>query len=502
MVNALNLETSAFPGGTKARRLRSPRYRPAEFRIGVLDATFEHGATMATGQVVDFSGEGLALSLEDDGSSLFLAGDRLSCLRVHRGDDVFFNGHAIIRNVRELEGRLVLGIAFENSWLDMGKFYELDMRLDLEQRFSRSFCDIDALSEIDPRFKAWVADVGYVLDELHARLSSEERRIRGLDHLTQDAASKETIEVVTGRLRTYMTARIAELNELVGGLDERGHQVYRAYFQHHLLAKFVDESPFFYRCHAKPLGYAGDYEVMNMVYRDHRLGTSLYGQVLSVFGLGITAARAVANRVPLVSGLVADIARERPISRLTSLACGPAREISELLETTALEGSTVTLLDVEPLAIQYCEKVLLSQVRQKERNVQIRFIRESVRQIIRQKRLDAVLDQQDVIVSMGLFDYFGDKLFQQLLLRLYELLRPGGHLIVGNFDHTNDSRFLMEYVMEWYLQYRSADQLRDLASVLPREAGIRVESEPLGVNLFLHITKPGRAQSSPDLAKY
>jgi hypothetical protein len=48
----------------------------------------------------------------------------------------------------------------------------------------------------------------------------------------------------------------------------------------------------------------------------------------------------------------------------------------------------------------------------------------------------------------------------------------------------------MEYLMEWYLEHRSAAELRALAECLPENAAVHVEAEPLGVNLFLHITKP------------
>jgi extracellular factor (EF) 3-hydroxypalmitic acid methyl ester biosynthesis protein len=493
MTNALKVDDPDSGGDERAQRFRSPRYRTTELNMGRLEALFEHGGGQFAGEVVDFSAAGLALSVDDArGTALFLAGDRISSLRVCRGDTQFFDGPATLRSVRPHEeaGKLLLGVCFERGTLEMRKLYDLDTRVEAERHFASSFGELDALHGIAPKFKAWVGDVGYALDGLRERLLADEQRIARFDRLTRETAAKEIVDVVFAKLRPYMAASLAELHELVGGLDEGQHQVHRRYFQRHLLAKFIDESPFFHRCYTKPLGYAGDYEMMNMIYGDHRQGATLYSQAVNMFGLDTTGARAVASRAPFVAGLVAELARRRPLTRLASLACGPAREISTLLKTNALDDATVTLLDVEPLAIRYCEKVLLPELRESGRNTRIQFIRESVRQIIRQRRLDAVLERQDVIVSMGLFDYFGDDLFRHLLRRLYDLLQPDGHLIIGNFDYTNDSRYLMEYAMDWPLQYRTADDLRALAAVLPAEAEVEVVAEPMRVNLFLQIRKP------------
>ncbi len=490
MNKALSLTPSSAPNLAAPRRLRSARYRAADFKLGSLAASFECKTTRFTCTVVDFSFDGLALAIEGADAPLVLVGDRLSNLRVYRDDALFFEGLATVRHVAERDTELLLGLSLDGASLDLPKLYALEAELDLERRLALAFAAIDGFSEIPAAFKGWVADVGLALDALSEHLRSEQRRIDPLDHLAREHAASQLVDAAAKRFDAYMTRAVAELNHLVAKLDTRGHALHRSYLQRQLLDRFIGESPFFRRCYKKPLGYAGDYEIMNMVYRDHRLGATLYGQVLSVFGLSLTAARAVANRVAYVTERVAEIVRNQPIYRVTSLACGPAREIAELLQRRTLDATTLTLLDVEPLAIQYCEKTLLPIVRRSENPAKLRFIRESVRQIVRGHGLQSLLEAQDLILSMGLFDYFSDKLFRQLLLRLYDLLRPGGHLIIGNFDHTNDSRYVMEYLMEWYLEHRSAAELRALAECLPENAAVHVEAEPLGVNLFLHITKP------------
>ena len=481
-------------------RLRAPRYRPSEFRLGTLMGTFEHRFNpRGQGEVLDFSGEGVALAV-DSGGTLYLSGDPVPRLCIRHGDATLYDGAAVVRSIRETSGRTVLGLAFQNAFMDLGKVYHLDLRRDLEERFGAFFQDLKALDRISDGFKAWVADARYFLEQLRTRLQAEEKRILHLDHLTRETVSAETVDLVSGVVIQHLAERIATLNHLVEGFSDAQHDLHRSYFQHFLRHLFV-EAPFADRCFAKPLGYAGDYELMNMLYRDHREGPTLFGRVLNVFSCNLTAARANINRIDFLRDRLAMHLKERPDASIASVGCGPAREIEELiLRYPDLEGYRVTLMDVEPLAVQYCEKVLLARIRETGRRVNIHFIRESVRELIRQRRLDTVLAPQDVVVSAGLFDYFGDRMFQQLLLRFYSLLKPGGHLYVGNVNTTNDSRVMMEYMAEWFLHHRSPEDLQTLAATaLPSDAAVEVLWEPSAVNLFLHVTRPweSRPAESP-----
>jgi hypothetical protein len=86
-----------------------------------------------------------------------------------------------------------------------------------------------------------------------------------------------------------------------------------------------------------------------------------------------------------------------------------------------------------------------------------------------------------------LFDYLDDRLFRRILGVLYTGLCDGGHLAIGNVAAHNPSRWIMEYFAGWFLIHRSAEELLELASELPARAQRRVDSEPSGVNLFLHV---------------
>ena len=60
--------------------------------------------------------------------------------------------------------------------------------------------------------------------------------------------------------------------------------------------------PFMYRIFAKPLGYAGDYEMMNMIVRNDNEGGSLFAKLLQAYILNQAPAIAVRNRVDYFAG--------------------------------------------------------------------------------------------------------------------------------------------------------------------------------------------------------
>ena len=68
---------------------------------------------------------------------------------------------------------------------------------------------------------------------------------------------------------------------------------------------------------------------------------------------------------------------------------------------------------------------------------------------------------------------------------------PGGQLVVGNFGNVNPTRGYMEALVNWYLEHRSDDQLRNLARSACDSARdvIEVRSEATGVNRFLHVAR-------------
>lgn len=81
-----------------------------------------------------------------------------------------------------------------------------------------------------------------------------------------------------------------------------------------------------------------------------------------------------------------------------------------------------------------------------------------------------------LIYSVGLFDYFGLKTGQRLVARMFDLLAPGGVLIVGNMRRGSDLVWPLEFIADWTLNYRTADEIARFADgIEPAYMDIRTD---------------------------
>ena len=87
---------------------------------------------------------------------------------------------------------------------------------------------------------------------------------------------------------------------------------------------------------------------------------------------------------------------------------------------------------------------------------------------------------------MGLFDYLTPPVASAVLGKLYQLLKPDGELVIGNFHVRNPSRYYMEYWLDWVLYYRNEDDFKNLIKKAP-SADVTVASDDTGVQMFLQV---------------
>ncbi len=100
------------------------------------------------------------------------------------------------------------------------------------------------------------------------------------------------------------------------------------------------------------------------------------------------------------------------------------------------------------------------------------------------------LNEQDLIYSIGLTDYFNDKFVVKLLNWIHGRLRPGGRVIISNFHPNNYCKELMDYLLEWRLIHRSEEDMHRLFthSAFGRSC-TRIQFEGEGINLISECVK-------------
>ena len=355
----------------------------------------------------------------------------------------------------------------------------------------------DRRQGISDEFKIFLADLRSYLETAAAFLDAEERALDVLDRFTREEMLAAYLEEVAPRMIQRLNAASDALVGLVKGLNEQEHATHRRYYREQVAA-FMLRSPLLGRAAGKPLGHAGDYEMMNMIYRDQAEGDSLFARAVNRYALQERCAQAVRSRLVYIGATIRATVEERGRTRIASIGCGPAHELLLLLQQHPALGPhlDVALIDQDERALAFCERTLAPLAH--ATGARIRFIRESVRRLVAARQPDEALGPQDLIYSAGLFDYLSARSFSALLGRLYRALAPGGKLLVGNVGTGNPTRTFMEYCLDWFLIHRSREELRGFARELqPEPSRVEVDAEPLGVNLFLCVSR-SRARTTTD----
>lgn len=321
------------------------------------------------------------------------------------------------------------------------------------------------------------AQLGELLADFKSSMVATDKRLRE----APDAAGEVEATVLKKFehvWRTFDSVMRAITNdqqkELIGSIAQRELLPYV------LLASTAE------RFYSKPRGYAGDYLTIQQIYDNVPLGVGRLGPLIDRGCLDQPAARAVSNRRGLLAGLIAEtLARspDRPV-HITSLACGPGREIFDVFDGSlgdeARRRLFVTALDIDAEALASLQR----RVEEAGLSSNIELVRANLVHISTGRQ---TIDQppQDLIYSIGLIDYFADRFVVQLMDWIHGQLRPGGRAVLGNFAPENPARAFMDYVLDWRLIHRSPSDMDRLyrQSRFGRET-TRVLFENEKINLF------------------
>lgn len=255
------------------------------------------------------------------------------------------------------------------------------------------------------------------------------------------------------------------------------------------LSHLIYQAPFSDRVFNKPLGYAGDYEMMNLIYKQENVGKSLFARCLHRYYINEPAAQAVRNRadylVEVITKSLAMAPKDRPL-RILSVACGPAMEWQKMIPLLADidQEIIVDLLDQDKQALLATQNQLRQLCRQHSKPFFFQFINKAIKNIIVR---GTEYKDYDLVYSAGLFDYLSDVVANTAARKIFESVRPGGKLIIGNFNANNPNQVLMDYALDWKLIYRSDKELLSLFSDIGGD--LSIEKEKLNINLFCVIKK-------------
>lgn len=321
-------------------------------------------------------------------------------------------------------------------------------------------------------------------------MSEFKRMLVAADHesIKADGVSEETYQKLAGKsseLQDLAYRLLGEVSPLTPYMKEQlGGLLQTELLPYVLLTGTIE------RCYSKPRGYAGDYLTIEKIYNNHPEGAGRIGAVVDRLFLEMPAAVAVRNRRGLVAEEIRRTVDEhaavnRP-ARVLSLACGPAREIADVFASLGDRNRLVaTCLDIDLQALAFVadwrdKAALKSRIQLLNQNLISLALGRATLQVA----------PQDLVYSIGLIDYFDDRMVVKMLDFIFGILAPGGRVILGNFHPRNQTRALMDYLLEWRLIHRTEDDMDRLFTASKfKSAATSTRVDATGVNLFAECIK-------------
>jgi extracellular factor (EF) 3-hydroxypalmitic acid methyl ester biosynthesis protein len=344
---------------------------------------------------------------------------------------------------------------------------------------------------IRPEFREHVSAVAYDLSVWRRFFDEQDRVLAGEPHDVEQVARDALLRTEGRRFMAYLDVKVSELGRIVESYTKEEHERHGFYLRRHLWP-YLLASEFMKRTNLKPAGYAGDAELMVMIYEDRYLGASTFNQLMHKHGLETRAAQAVRNRRSMVPRVIREAftrhGRSGPY-RFLSLACGPACELDDVfLEGSDLRRFDVSLLDQDPHALELARGMVRRVEARLGGKLAVRYHEDSVRTMLRSRDLRQRFGEHDLVYSMGLFDYLTAPVARAVLHKTYELLAPGGVLLVGNFHQRSPTRLHMDYLGDWPLVYRTEDSFLALTDGLDAIRGLSFDET--GAQMFLRLERP------------
>jgi extracellular factor (EF) 3-hydroxypalmitic acid methyl ester biosynthesis protein len=294
------------------------------------------------------------------------------------------------------------------------------------------------------------------------------------------------------RFFALMDQRLVELDAVTRDFDRAEHERH-GYYLRRMLWEFLLTSEIHRRTNLKPRGYAGDAEMMELLYENRWAGRTVFSKLLHKHAVEQPAAQAVRNRRQLICRQLTERFSQpgegaAPV-RALSVACGPAWELRDLFQHPEdADRLHLTLLDQDPVALDCARACVAEREAALGRALPVAYVADSVRTMIRTPRIAERFGRFDFIYSMGLFDYLTPPVAKAVVGRLFEQLAPGGRLVVGNYHAENPSRWYMAYWLDWALYYRTEEEFLALAGKLQGHSAA-VSFDASGCQMFLTVDR-------------
>lgn len=413
---------------------------------------------------------------------------------ISRGDKPIYEGRAVVSNLVNTGLMLIVSATLVDPWVEL---VDLKPGSVLKQEVQNFIDNWDANHQrLDPAYRLVVTKIRNFLQEFNLWLEQVELSAG----INEDDMPEETVNEFIQDIETISTPSLdklfEEFNNEAESITEEDDIVTHKLFARHELHPLTLCSPFMHRTFSKPLGYAGDYEMVNMILNNKGQGTNTYAKIIDSILIRCGTAEAHRNRVKMLLAFLKQeterVVKEegRPI-KILNIGCGPAFEIQQFLQTSELSNNAdFHLVDFNAETLDYTSTRIEKYIKEHNRETKIKYTQNSIHTLLKQSssgKSSEIDEQYDFVYCAGLFDYISDKICKRLVSLFYKQVVPGGLVVVTNVSKKHPVKGFLEHLQEWYLILRDEN---DFNGFIPVNSNSKVMVDETEINIFLEARKP------------
>ncbi|MEH6524651.1 MAG: hypothetical protein V7723_01155 [Sneathiella sp.] len=404
-----------------------------------------------------------------------------------------FTGRGTIRRIEPLKSQQIVALEFTKGYLDIKKILRRHDEISLQKSIQAGMNDTTEL--VPGEYKQLISDAIFLLRSARTTLEEIEAELSA-DMPRREERIRDTV-IACEKLAYARWKDLYKLgNKVVRDIrhDPIVESAVKRYTEATLMPELMDGKNW-HRSYTKPLGYPGDFQVMNYFYNVALIGNTPYEKFCHQ--LGNSTGEFISFRMTMVRQAIARLALQaaekgKSTFDVASLGCGPAQEVRNFLKADSLPLQvSFTLIDQDHDALTYAYENSFPEVARLDGQAKINCLHTSFVQFLSAGKLVGKLGLQDLVYSVGLVDYLSARQANRFVTGLYDKLKPGGAIVVGNMRQSEDSlEWLLDYVTDWKLEYRTEDEMLAMADKIDPDAKREVLPDVTGHCHLLIVTKP------------
>jgi len=241
-----------------------------------------------------------------------------------------------------------------------------------------------------------------------------------------------------------------------------------------------------------PQGSQGDYKTLELAYKNMPLSEGI-GYYLDLLMMDLPLGHAVRNRIKKLEDILRDEILKRHQPSLLNIACGSSRELMGLAPEIKATGARITCIDTDDDALSFAQsRLTYTGVAE-----QIEFRKYNALRLFDHDLALSDFGKQDIIYSVGLFDYLPSDFLVKMFRTLYRLLNEGGALILAFKDAARYTHYIFHWLVDWdgFQQRREEDFTKIIEDAGIPHSSLTELREESGIIVFYLASKEREAGS-------